>query len=204
MPDSVGRLHIVPVLAAFQKRFPAVQVVLTMTDRMVDLVEGGYDVAVRVGRQRDSSLIARRITSGRRVVCASPAYLKEAGAPGTPADLRDHNCLTHRTQEGANVWRFRGPDGETEVRVSGSLFADSGEALCAAAAAGLGIVLLPEWLVGVEIDQDRLSEILPGYRAIPDASPVYVVYATQRHMPPKIRAFVDFLAERFTESPGPA
>lgn len=194
---SVGRLHLVPALAAFQDACPAVKVVLVMTDRMVDLVEEGFDLAVRVGRQRDSSLVARKIGTSRRVVCAGPAYLARAGVPQRPEDLARHNCLTFRTQPGSNAWRFQGPERRHEVRVSGSFFADSGEALAAAAAAGLGLVSVPEWLVGSDLRACRLQEVLPDYRVVPDASPLYAVYPHQRHLPPKVRAFIDFLAARF-------
>ena len=197
VPASIGRLHIAPALAAFQERFPAVQIVLSMTDRLVDLVDEGFDLAIRVGRQRDSSLIARRIGWGRRVVCGSPSYLEKAGMPKVPADLADHNCLTFRSHPGSNLWSFRGPKGTSKVRVSGGLFADNGEALCAAAVAGLGLILVPNWLVGIEIRRGRLRQVLGKFQVVPEASPLYAVYPHQRHLPPKIRAFVDFLVERF-------
>ncbi len=197
VPASVGRLHIAPALAAFQERFPAVQIVLSMTDRLVDLVDEGFDLAIRVGRQRDSSLIARRIGWGRRVVCGSPSYLEKAGMPKVPADLADHNCLTFRSHPGSNLWSFRGPKGTSKVRVSGGLFADNGEALCAAAVAGLGLILVPNWLVGIEIRRGRLRQVLGKFQVVPEASPLYAVYPHQRHLPPKVRAFVDFLVERF-------
>ena len=203
---SLGRLHVVPALAAFHARYPAVRVVLSMTDRLVDLVEEGFDLAIRVGRQRDSSLIARKIASARRIVCASPAYLDEVGTPLVPADLADHNCLTFRSHPGSNTWAFRGAEGSAmggaEVRVSGSLFANDGEALGAAAVAGLGLVLLPEWLVGIELGDGRLREVLADYRVVPEASPLYAVYPHQRHLPPKVRAFIDFLAARFAAQEG--
>lgn len=197
VPASVGRLHIAPALQGFHDRFPAVQVALAVTDRVVDLVEEGFDLAIRVGPQRDSSLIARKIGSARRVVCGSPSYLGKAGTPKVPADLANHNCLTFRSHPGSNLWRFRGPQGASEVRVSGSLFANNGEALCAAAVAGLGLILLPEWLVGIEMRRDELREVLPEFQVVPEATPLYALYPHQRHLPPKVRAFIDFLVERF-------
>jgi DNA-binding transcriptional LysR family regulator len=202
VPASVGRLHIVPAMAAFQKKFPAVRFVLSMTDRLVNLVEEGFDLAIRVGHLRDSSLIARKVGSGRRIVCASPEYLDSAGRPKVPADLAEHNCVTFRSHPGTNLWKFRGSDGTSEVRVTGGFFADNGEALCAAALAGLGLILVPEWLVGIEIRDGNLREVLPEYRAVPKASPLYAVYPHQRHLPPKVRAFIDFLAARFAAQPG--
>ena len=194
---SVGRLHLVPALAAFHELHPAVKVMLVMTDRMVDLVDEGLDLAVRVGRQRDSSLVARRIGTSLRLVCASPAYLARAGVPETPADLARHDCLTFRAHPGSNLWRFQGPDGPVEARVTGPLFANDGEALAAAAVAGMGLVLLPEWLVGPDIREGRLRVVLPDFRAVPDDSPLYAIYPHQRHLPLKVRAFIDFLVDRF-------
>ncbi len=194
---SLARLHIMPALADFQSTFPAVKVAVSVTDRMVDLVQEGFDLAIRVGRPRDSSLVARKIGSGRRIVCASPAYLKKAGTPQVPADLANHNCLTFRTNPGSNVWSFRLGKGTLNVRVSGSLFADDGESLVAAAMAGLGLILLPAWLVGVELGEGRLLEVLPEFQIIPKDTPLYALYPHQRHLPPKVRVFIDFLVERF-------
>ncbi len=194
---SLARLHIMPALADFQSTFPAVKVAVSVTDRMVDLVQEGFDLAIRVGRPRDSSLVARKIGSGRRIVCASPAYLKKAGTPQVPADLANHNCLTFRTHPGSNVWSFRLGRGTLNVRVSGSLFADDGESLVAAAMAGLGLILLPAWLVGVELGEGRLLEVLPEFQIIPKDTPLYALYPHQRHLPPKVRVFIDFLVERF-------
>ena len=196
-PASLGRHHIAPALAAFHEKYPAVQVVMAVTDRLVDLVEEGFDLAIRVGRMRDSSLIARLIGTGRRIVSAAPAYLERTGVPQVPADLADHNCLTFRSHPGSNVWRFKGPAGTSEVRARGSLFANDGEALAAAAVAGLGVILVPEWLTGKELRRGRLVELMPGFQAVPRETPLYAVYAHQRHLPPKVRAFVDFLVERF-------
>ncbi len=194
---SLGRLHLAPALAAFQRLNPGVRVVLGATDRLVDLVEEGVDLAVRVGRQRDSSLVARKIGTSRRLACASPDYLRSAGRPRIPADLARHNCLLFRDHPGAAAWRFDGADGVSEVRVSGSLVSNDGQALTAAATAGLGIVLAPEWLLGPDLKAGRLRPLLSKHRVVPDATPLYAVYPHQRHLPGKVRAFVDFLAARF-------
>ncbi len=197
VPGSLGRLHLVPAIADFQQGHPAVKVGLVVTDRLVDLVEEGFDLAIRVGRQRDSSLVARRIGTSRRLVCAAPSYLAKVGTPQKPADLVRHDCLTFRSHPGANLWRFRGPDGVREVRASGALFANDGETLVSAAVAGLGLVLVPEGLVGPDLRAGRLQEVLTQYRASPDATPLYALYPHRRHLPAKVRAIVDFLAARF-------
>lgn len=194
---SVARRHIVPAVTVFQQKFTAIKVVLSVTDRVVNLVEEGFDLAIRVDPSRDANLVGRKIGSGRRIVCASPAYLKKAGTPQVPADLANHNCLTFRTHPGSNVWSFRLGKGTLNVRVSGSLFADDGESLVAAAMAGLGLILLPAWLVGVELGEGRLLEVLPEFQIIPKDTPLYALYPHQRHLPPKVRVFIDFLVERF-------
>jgi DNA-binding transcriptional LysR family regulator len=194
---SVARRHIVPAVTAFQQKFTAVKVVVSVTDRLVNLVEEGFDLAIRVDPSRDANLVGRKIGSGRRIICASPAYLKNAGTPQAPADLVNHNCLTFRQHPGSNVWRFRVGKGTSDVRASGNLFADDGESLVAAAVAGLGLILMPAWLVGSEINKGRLVEMLPKFRVVPKESALYALYPHQRHLPPKVRVFIDFLVARF-------
>ena len=196
-PASVARLHIAPAVAAFQAQFPAVRVVMSVTDRMADIVGEGLDLALRVGQLEDSSLIARKVGEARRLVCASPDYLARAGRPNHPSELSNHACLTFRRHPGANLWRFHEGDQTIEVPASGPFFADDGEALVGAAGAGLGVVLLPEWLVGLEVSAGRLEEVLRNYTAEPAVSPLYAVFAPGPYIAPKIRAFVDFLARRF-------
>ena len=198
---GIGRMHLAPLLPEFHEKFPAVKIGLSLSDRIVDLVAEGFDLAIRVGWQRDSSLVARKIKSSRRVVCASPAYLERMGEPKAPAELKDHNCLTFRAQPGSNVWTFRGADGKIEVRASGSLFSDTADALPAAAVAGLGVILAPSWLIECDLAEGRLKEVLPDYRVVPDAMPICAVYPQQRHLAPKVRVFIDFLVEHFRETP---
>ncbi len=199
VPSGMGRELVVSAVPAFLDEYPAIKIVLSMTDQMVDIVDAGIDVAIRVGRQQDSSFKARKIGESKRVVCASPEYLKNAGIPRTPADLEQHNCVTWRDHPGHNTWAFRGPDGVSKVRVSGSFFAKSADALVAATVAGLGVSLLPDWNMGIELRQKQLRAVLTDYEASPAASPVYAVHAHQRHVPPKIRAFIDFLIETFAK-----
>ena len=196
--SSVARLHVAPAIAAFQAEFPAVQVVMVVSDRVVDIVGEGLDVAIRVGQLEDSSLIARKVAQSRRLVCASPSYLKRAGIPAHPADLRDHACLTFRRHPGSNLWRFRHGGEKIEVQATGSFFADDGDTLGAAACAGLGVILVPEWIVGLEIGAGNLVEVLADYAPDPAITSLHAVYAPGPYVPPKIRAFVDFLAGRFS------
>lgn len=198
VPASGARRHIAPAIAAFQGQYPAVRVVMLVTDRMVDIVGEGLDVAIRAGKLDDSSLIARKVGEGRRMVCAGPSYLKRAGRPQRPDDLSDHACLTFRSHPGTNLWRFGKGKAAIEVRATGPFFADDGEALVAAACAGLGLVLVPEWLAGGEIGRGRLVEVLADYPPDPASTSLYAIYPPGPYIAPKVRAFIDFLAGRFS------
>ena len=197
LPLSFGRLHIVPLIPDFLAKYPEVRIDLSFNDRMVDLIEEGMDLAVRVGELSDSSLIARRLAPNRRVVCAVPAYIERAGRPERPADLKDHNCLVYTYRALRHDWRFRGPDGQEEtVRVSGNLESNEAEALRASVLGGVGLGLLPLWLIGQDLASGRLLEVLLDYHA-PDSA-IYAVYPPGRHLSPKVRVFVDLLAAFFT------
>ena len=199
VPSGIGREMVVSAVPAFLDKYPAIKIVLSMTDQILDIVDAGIDVAIRVGRLQDSSFKARKIGESKRVVCASPEYLKKAGIPRTPGDLEQHNCVNWRDHPGYSTWAFRGPDGVTKVRVSGSFFAKSADALVAATVAGLGLSLLPDWNMGIELRQKQLRVVLADYEASPATSSVYAVHAHHRHVPPKIRAFIDFLIESFAK-----
>jgi len=197
LPLSFGRLHIVPLIPEFLAAYPEVRIDLSFNDRMVDLIEEGMDLAVRVGELSDSSLIARRLAPNRRVVCGSPSYFEQADRPEQPSDLSSHNCLVYTYRALRHEWRFRGPNGDEEmVRVSGRLESNEAEALRASVLAGVGLGLLPLWLVGHDVKAGRLLEVLPDYH-VPDSA-IYAVYPAGRHLSPKVRAFVDLLAARFS------
>jgi DNA-binding transcriptional LysR family regulator len=195
-PMSFGILHLAPALAEFAREHEAIAIDLRLDDRFVDLVEEGFDVAIRIGKLADSSLVARRLTTTQVVVCASPAYLDEHGEPESPEDLATHHCLIYTYSSTANVWRFTARDGrEIPVAVSGGLRANNGIALAQAAIAGHGILMSPTFYVGSDIRAGRLKAILDAYR-LPEFG-IYAVYPQTRHVAPKVRAFVDFLAKRF-------
>jgi DNA-binding transcriptional LysR family regulator len=196
VPDSVER-HMTVAMCAFQARWPSVHFSFDFTDRVVDLVAEGLDLALRMGRLEDSTLRARKITEVRRCLCASPRYLKKVGWPERPEDLADHNCLIFRASPGYNVWRFASGKEVIDVRASGSFSANSGRALTAAACDGLGLVLAPEWLLGPAMAQKELVEILPEYAPVPQRTPLYAVHPYQRFVPPRVRTFVDFLVDHF-------
>lgn len=199
-PMSFGFLHLAPALPDFLARYPDVAVELTMNDRFVDLVDEGFDVAVRIGKLDDSSLVARKLAPMRRTVCAAPAYLEERGTPTSPDDLKAHECLCYTYLGLSQEWRFVRPDGRPwPVEVHGRLHANNGDALRAAALRGFGIAVLPSFLVGGDVRSGALVSLLGPF--LPQDSAVYAVYPHARHLSPKVRAFIDFVAERFGPEP---
>lgn len=199
-PMSFGLLHLAPALPDFLLRYPDVDVDLTMNDRFVDLIDEGFDLAVRVGKLEDSSLVARKLAPVRRVVCASPDYLKERGTPQTPDDLTHHACLCYSNLSMAHEWRFVTEKGEPwPVEVKGRLNVNNGDALKIAALRGLGFVNLPTFIVGSELQAGTLVSVLDQFT--PQDATLSAVYPHSRHLSPKVRAFVDFLAERFGPRP---
>jgi len=199
VPGSLSRRYMVPTLVAFQKKYPGVKIVLLASDQIMDMIEHRIDLTIRLGVLHDSSLVARKIGSGRRVICASTSYLIKAGNPKSPDELTEHNCLTFRSNPGSNIWKFKNVKNViSEVRVSGNLFANDGESLVAAAVMGHGIILVPEWLVGCELREGTLQEILTNYTTSPKETPMYALFPRQRHLPPKVRAFIDFIVEQFS------
>jgi len=194
VPTGLGRQLLVTALPDFLGKYSSIRVILSMTDSQLDIVGEGIDVAIRLGRLPDSSLKSRKIGVSRRIVCASPSYLHTRGSPKTPSDLEDHNCLTWRAHPGTNLWKFRGREGSMEARVSGNLFAQNADALVSAAASGLGIVLLPDWNMGLELREGLLRPILENYEAVPGTSPIHAVFAPRKHMSKSVRVFTEFLA----------
>jgi DNA-binding transcriptional LysR family regulator len=194
-PMTFGVLHLGPLIPEFLARFPRIEIDLTLNDRVVDLIEEGVDVALRIGSLRDSSLIARRLAAAASVCAASPAYLRAAGTPAHPAELARHNCLRYTLRRTPETWEFLRGDGERHaVRLRGNLSANNGDALRAAALGGLGVVVLPDFIVGEDVAAGRLVRLLDGW-TMPEI-PIHAVWPPQRHPSPKLRAFVDFLAER--------
>jgi DNA-binding transcriptional LysR family regulator len=197
-PVSFGSRQIAPLLAEFARRYPHLQVELGLNDRLVDLAEEGWDLAVRIGSLEESSLIARRIASCRTALVAAPGYLQAHGTPRTVAELNGHNCLgytlSHRT--GADRWSF-GSRGDVTVKVSGSLRANNGDALRSAAIAGEGIIYQPTFIVADDLKAGTLVRLTLDQPTIEFAG-IYAVYLPERNPPAKVRAFIDFLVQRFS------
>lgn len=198
-PVTFGQLQIAPAVPELLARHPELRIDMLLSDRVVDLVEEGFDVAIRIGTLPDSTLVARRLAPDRRVVCATPGYLERYGRPHTPADLEAHNCLGYSFLGAQSEWRFRGPRGERAQRVRGNFQANNGEVLRAALLQGLGLALMPTFIVGRDLAAGRLEAVLEEHELAPGG--VYAVYPHGRHLSPKVRAFVDFLADRFTRAP---
>lgn len=198
-PMSFGHLHIAPAIPDFLTRYPEVRVDMTMNDRFVDLIDEGFDVAIRIARLTDSSLIARRLAPDRRVLCGAPAYFAKHGEPRTPDDLATHNCLSYAYVSDTDQWQFIDGEGTRAVSVRGNLRANNGDAIRQALLAGLGVAVLPAFIVGPDVQAGRLKEVLSDY--LPNRASVYAVYPHSRHLSAKVRVFVDFLADRFGPSP---
>jgi len=199
VPVTFGQLHIAPAMAEFLTRYPEIRVDMLMNDRMVDLIEEGFDVAIRIARLPDSSLIARRLAPNHLVVCASPTYLKKHGVPKTPEELQQHNCLTYTYFPSHTEWRFQREQEEHRVSVTGNFQANNGEALRAAVLDGVGIALLPTFIVGRDLQTGTLQPVLSAFS--PPETAVYAVYPHKRHLLPKVQAFVEFFAKRFRPTP---
>ena len=199
-PMSFGFLHLAPALPDFLGLYPEVAVDLALNDRFVDLVDEGFDVAVRIGAMDDSSLIARKLAPIRRVVCASPGYLKARGLPKSPDDLKGHECLFNSNIASSQEWRFTTPEGKPwPVAVNGRLSANNGDAMRVAALKGLGLVNLPTFIVGGDLQERALVTVLDEF--ISQDLVMSAVYPHSRHLSPKVRAFVDYLADRFGPQP---
>ncbi|WP_193367402.1 LysR family transcriptional regulator [Pelagibius marinus] len=198
-PMSFGFLHLARAIPEFHARFPQITIDMAMNDRFVDLVEEGYDLALRIGDLRDSSLVARRVAPARSVLCASPDYLARRGRPERPEDLRDHDCLLYTHNAQVREWTLHGPGGMQKVKVDGPLLANNGDALCGAALGGLGIARLPTFIVGQHLRNGHLQALLPAF-PVPEQG-IHAVYPHSRNLSVKVRVFIDFLADYFGPEP---
>ena len=199
-PMSFGFLHLAPALPDFLARYPEIQVDMVMNDRIVDIVEEGFDIAFRIGLLGDSSLVARRLAPIRTVVCASPDYLARRGSPASPDDLGRHSCLYYSALSLTGEWRFVRADGSSwPVSVNGPLRANNGDALRMAVLNGLGLSILPTFIVGGDLQAGTLVSVLDAY--VPQDLGLYAVYPHSRLLSPKVRAIIDFMIERFSPRP---
>ncbi len=194
-PMSFGILHMAPAIPSFMALYPGLKVDMDLNDRLVDLVEEGYDVAIRIARLPDSSLVARKLAPLRPVVCATPGYWRRQPPPLVPGDLKDHNCLIYSYLLKTEEWHFLGPNGPIAVKISGTFRTNNGDALRAVALGGLGLFMGPAFIVDEDLRAGRLQAVLQDFE-MTDLS-IYAVYADSRYLSAKVRAFIDFLAGRF-------
>ncbi len=200
LPLSFGVRHMGGPIATFGKLHPKVDFDLDLNDRRVDLIADNIDVALRIGRLADSSLIARRLFDVRAVVCGSPHYLHEHGTPATPEDLRDHRCLVYSNLAEPSRWSYVEGAGKRQfVNVNASMTASSGDFLSNAAAHGMGLIIQPTFIAADAIRRGNLVPVLTDYKW--PITPAYAVYPPTRHLSFRVRAFIDFLAEKFAGTP---
>ncbi|MFZ6679480.1 LysR family transcriptional regulator [Undibacterium sp. Tian12W] len=191
-----GRTHIAPLVSRFAHLHAEVEVQLQLTDRPIGLVEEAYDLAIRFGELPDSRLGARKLMSNRRFLCASPAYLKQAGQPQTPAELHHHRCILHRQNDDVyGTWRLEKGRKVELVKVRGAVSSNDGDVVLNWALDGHGILVRSEWDLNKYLESGRLQIVLPAY-TLP-AADLYVYYLSRRQQPAKVRAFIDFLVEEF-------
>lgn len=197
MPSSFGRQHIAPLIPEFLRRNPLVRVNLILSDEILDIMDEGVDVSIRICELKDSEFIARKIAPDHRVVCASPDYLARHGVPTKPADLAKHNCLVLSQQP---YWSFDGPGGLERVKIAGNFECNNGETIREAAIAGLGLALKATWDIASSIRAGRLVTVLDDYPIASDTS-VWAIYPSRRSVPAKVAVLVNFLKEQFSTRP---
>jgi|SRR5688572_12879127 DNA-binding transcriptional LysR family regulator len=197
-PVTFGILHLAPVWSAFRERYPQVHLDLTLSDRVVDLVEEGYDVAIRIAALPDSTLISKRLASTRIVLCASPRYLEANGVPSHPSELAKHAVIAYRYWSTGDEWQFDAPTGRVSVRTRPIMHSNSGDTCRAMALEHRGVILQPTFLIGRDLADGTLVELMPEYHSL--ELDIFAVYPTRKHVSPKVRALIEFLVQRFARA----
>ena len=201
VPMSFGILHVAPRLPAFMQKYPDINVEMDLSDYKLDVIDEGFDVSIRISELPDSSLIARRLAPCHHMIVASPDYLKRAGTPRQPDELTSHEIATYSLQQSTHRWSFNTITNHESVQVpvTSRLQFSNSLALREAVIAGGGIARMPSFIVGEDVKQGRLVALLPDYKTLEVS--IYAVYPQRRHLSPKVRAFIDYLAEAFTDTP---
>ncbi len=201
VPLSFGSRYVAPLLPEFSARYPQVTVELGLSDVTLDLVAGGWDLAIRIGRLADSAMQARRLGDSAMMVCASPHYLDQRGVPRRVAELAQHNCLSYTLSgmQSSKKWLF-GKDGDVQVSVNGNLLANNGDALLAAAVQGQGIIYQPHFIVGTALARGELVELKLDTPSV-ELGGIHVLYPPDRRPPAKVRVMIDYLASVFSSNP---
>ena len=194
-PLTFGILHLAPLWGVFRALHSQVTLDITLADRVVDLVEEGYDLAIRIATLESSTLVSKRLATTRMALCASPQYLKLHGSPKHPRELSQHAVISYSYWSTGDEWRFDGPPGPVSVKTRPCIHTNSGDTCRAAALAHQGVILQPTFLVGRDLSAGTLVELMPEFRSIEVG--IYAVYPTRKHVPAKVRALIEFLAAHF-------
>jgi DNA-binding transcriptional LysR family regulator len=192
-PLSFGALHLAPLWGPFADAHPKVSLDITLSDRLVDVVDEGFDLAVRITANPDSTLVARKLASTRIVLCATPEYLRRRGKPSHPHDLASHAVISYTYWSTRDQWHFTGPEGPVDVSVHSRIHTNNGDTCRRAALAHHGLVLQPDFIIGEDLRRGDLVEVMPTYRSIEVG--IYAVYASRKNLPLKTRRLIDFLAD---------
>ena len=196
-PTAFSRLHVTPHLPDFLNRYPEIDIDFRITDNIVDIIRENFDIAIRIGELEDSSLVAKKLASEERVLCAAPSYLQAFGTPNDLSDLEMHNCLSAGALD---VWRLEGPKGPQQFRAKGNIRSNSAELIREAVFAGIGISLLSTWDVGPALRNKELCVVLPEYRGM-STDAIYAVYPSRDFMPSKVNVFIEFLTDLYGLEP---
>lgn len=196
-PSSFGRMHVVPALKGFVELYPELKLDLRLSDSIVDMVEGGFDIAIRNASLNDSGLIARKLAHDKRVICASPDYLKQHGRPLVPDDLANHDCIN---LIGLENWTFDTPNGQKRVKGRGVIRTDHGESIRDACISGIGITICSKWCAYESLKSGALVEVLADF-PLSSETAIWAVYPSSRLVAPKVRAFIDYFKQHFGDIP---
>lgn len=196
-PFSFGIRKLAPLWGIFHQKYPKVTLDVVLSDRLVDVVDEGYDIAIRIAALTNSTMVSKKLTTTRIVLCASPTYLKEHGIPKQPADLVKHQVINYSYWAGKEEWSFDGPKGKESVNIKPFMQTNNGDTCLVAALAHQGIVLQPSFIVGDAIRAGDLVEIMPQYKSIELG--IYALFPTRQHIAPKVRVLIDFLVEYFSK-----
>lgn len=195
-PMTFSRLYLAPHLKEFLDLYPDIKVILSMDDRVVDMIEGAYDVGIRIGELKDSTLVARKITKCNSVVCAAPEYLKSSGIPNTPYDLKEHNCIYYSLYQAGVEWTFFKEGVKFKVEPTGNLIVNNSDVICEMLLQGLGICQMPTFIVKEHLRTGQLIEVLTDFR-LPSHN-IFAVYPERRHTPVKVKVFIDFIEQKLS------
>jgi DNA-binding transcriptional LysR family regulator len=198
-PLTFGVHHLAPLWGQFADLYPKVSLDVTLGDRVVDLVDEGYDLAVRITSRTGSMLVSRKLASTRMVLCASPTYLAKHGTPTEPSDLASHRAVSYTYWASRDIWEFTGPDGPVSVNVNACIHTNNGDTCRLAALDHQGIILQPTFIIGDDLDRGTLVELMPQYRSVELG--IHAVYPTRKFLPLKVRRLIDFLADAFRDPP---